>query len=231
MEKKVNIYPVKKPNDKDPRWLKMTNDYIPKHPFNMLLCAKPKQGKSNLIVNLLYNPDFDFKKKFDNIIYISPSVMGDKTLENNVVIDDDITKIHEDLDDLDPIISAIMDEQLDNKEESLLLILDDLVGNIKGKVISKLSAKYRHYNISMIVVSQNYKSYSVLTRNSASQFILFKTHNKKEVEKIIEEIGSNFGKEFEEHYNKATDERHHFLVVDVENGQLVKDFNELLYKL
>ena len=228
---KTKIYPVKKTDDKDPRWLNMTNPNIPKHPFNLLICAKPKQGKSNLIVNLLYNPAFDFKKRFDNIIYISPSVMGDKTLENNVVIDDDIVKIHDDLEPLDPIIDAIMQDQHDNKEESILLVLDDLVGNIKGKSISKLSAKYRHYNISMIVVSQNYKSFSVLTRNSASQFILFKTHNQKEIDKINEEIGSSFGKDFETYYDEATKEKHNFLVVDVENQQLTKNFNELLLKL
>lgn len=195
-KKMITVYPVKKANDSDNRWadLKVTN--LPVHPFNILLCARPKQGKSNLIVNLLYNPDFNYKKRFDNIIYISPSVMGDKTLENNVVIDDDIVKIHDELEPLDPIIDSIMDDQLANKEESLLLILDDLVGNIKGKSISKLSAKYRHYNISMIVVSQNYKSFSVLSRNSASQFILFKTHNQKEIEKINEELGAGFGKLF-----------------------------------
>jgi hypothetical protein len=231
MSKKIVIYPVKKKAETDNRWddIKITN--LPCHPFNLLLCARPKQGKSNLIVNLLYNPIFDYKKRFDNIIYISPSVMGDKTLENSVAIDDDIVKIHDNLEPLDPIIEAIMGDQLDNKDESLLLILDDLVGNIKGSSIAKLSAKYRHYNMSMIVVSQNYKSFSVLSRNSASQFILFKTHNQKEIDKINEEIGASFGKDFEAIYDVATEEKHNFLCVDVERQQLTRNFNEILLKL
>lgn len=231
MSDKIIIYPVKKKPEEDKRWADLKMSPIPCHPFNLLICAKPKQGKSNLIVNLLYNPAFNYKKRFDNIIYISPSVIGDKTLENNIVIDEDIIKMYDKLEPLAPIIDTITQEQHENKEESLLLILDDLVGNLRCGTIGKISAKYRHYNMSLIVVSQNYKSFSVLTRNSASQFILFKTHNQKEIDKINEEIGASFGADFENIYDYATKEKHDFLCVDVERQQLTKNFNELLLKL
>ena len=228
----IEIYEVKKSDKTDKRWEGVQEQNLPKHPFLTLICAKPKTGKSNLIVNMLYNPKINFKKRFDKIIWISPSLAGDKTLENNVMIDDDIVKMHDGLEPLDPIIDVILQDQMEHKDdENCLLILDDLVGNIRGNSISKLSAKYRHYNLSMIVVSQDYKSFAKLTRNSASHFILFRTHNEKEIKKMDDELGADFGHQFVPIFKDVTKKKFQFLTVDVDNHRLIRKFDDVLLDL
>ena len=61
--------------------------------------------------------------------------MGDKTLEA-VRKDIDIQKFtnEKDLENIDVLLDEIMKQQLESKE-SLLLILDDMVGNLKSKKI------------------------------------------------------------------------------------------------
>ena len=225
--KKITIYPPKKSNSKAmKKWLDIEEEGIlPLHPFHMTLIAPPKSGKSCLILNLLYNPDINYKKRFDNVIFISPTILGDKTLKT-VKNDDDIIKIHEDLKHLDDILATILKEQLDHGEDTLI-ILDDCISNLRGDV-GFFSAKYRHYNCSLIIVSQQYKSISPISRNSSSHFAMFSTYNKKELEKMGEELSSF--PDFLEHFKYATKERYNFLYIDTENQRIMKNFNEILWE-
>lgn len=233
MTKELNIYPVKIEFSEDEKkemkkWSVLPN-VLPHDNFIMLLMAPPRSGKSVLIMNLIYNDIFNYKKIFDKIIFISPTLMNDKTLKH-IVEDDDVMKIHEyeDIHNIDGIIKGIIDDQKEHKEHTLI-ILDDMVGMLgnNNKELNTLATRYRHFNISMIISSQNYKSYGVLLRNCASHWVFFKTNMLKEQNKIMEDMNSY--PNFKKYYDEATKERYSFLFIDQLGLKLYKKFNELLY--
>jgi hypothetical protein len=233
MKDDINIYPVKIELNEEEKILKKKWDVLPEtlphDNFILLMMAPPRSGKSVLIMNLLFNEIFNYKKLYDKIIFISPTLLNDKTLKY-VVEDDDIIKIHEydDISNIDGIIKGIIDDQKENKQHTLI-ILDDMVGQLgnNNKELNTLATRYRHFNISMIITSQNYKSFGVLLRNCASHWIFFKTNMLKEQGKIFEDMNSY--PNFKELYNKATNERYSFIYIDQNNLKVYKKFNELLY--
>lgn len=233
MKDDINIYPVKIELNEEEKILKKKWDVLPEtlphDNFILLMMAPPRSGKSVLIMNLLFNEIFNYKKLYDKIIFISPTLLNDKTLKY-VVEDDDIIKIHEydDISNIDGIIKGIIDDQKETKQHTLI-ILDDMVGQLgnNNKELNTLATRYRHFNISMIITSQNYKSFGVLLRNCASHWIFFKTNMLKEQGKIFEDMNSY--PNFKELYNKATNERYSFIYIDQNNLKVYKKFNELLY--
>jgi hypothetical protein len=228
MVDEITIYPPKKNESKQNKKWDDVLKHLPKHEFLLCLVAPPRSGKSTTILNLIYNPKINYKNRFDNIIYISPSLMGDKTLEA-VRKDVDIQKFtnEKDLENIDVLLDEIMKQQLESKE-SLLLILDDMVGNLKSKKIGMLSSRYRHYNMSIILVSQNYRMLDSVSRNSASHWIMFRSENLKERSKINEELSSF--PDFMKHYLESTEKRYNFLYADINDQRLMKNFNEVLWE-
>ena len=232
-DKDINIYPVKIELTKEEKehlkkWEVLPNA-LPHDNFIMLLMAPPRSGKSVLIMNLIYNEVFNYKKIYDKIIFISPTLMNDKTLKH-IIDDEEVIKIHEyeDIQNIDGIIKGIVDDQKEHREHTLI-ILDDMVGMLgnNNKELNTLATRYRHFNISMIISSQNYKSYGVLIRNCASHWVFFKTNMLKERGKIFEDMNSY--PNFEKHYTDATKDRFSFLFIDQLGLKLYKKFSELLY--
>jgi len=64
---------------------------------------------------------------------------------------------------------------------------------------------------------------------NSSQYILFRTNNKKELAKLEEEFSGNFPS-FMELYNRGTQEKYSFLYLDNEKIEAHRNFTELLYK-
>ena len=233
MKDDINIYPVKIELNEEEKILKkkweVLSEALPHDNFILLMMAPPRSGKSVLIMNLLFNEIFNYKKIYDKIIFISPTLLNDKTLKH-VVEDEDIIKIHEyeDISNIDGVIKGIIDDQKETKQHTLI-ILDDMVGQLgnNNKELNTLATRYRHFNISMIITSQNYKSFGVLLRNCASHWIFFKTQMLKEIGKICEDMNSY--PNFKELYNKATNERYSFIYIDQNALKVYKKFNEILY--
>ena len=231
----TNIYPVKiELTDEEKQIQKKWDilpDILPKNNFIMLIHAPPRSGKSVLIMNLIYNDAFKLKKIFNKIVFLSPTLEADKTLRH-LYDDEDIIKIYDynELENIDGIIDGIVDDQKENKgKESVLLVLDDCVGLLgnTSKNLNRLCTRYRHFNVSMIITSQNYKSFGVLMRNCASHWIFFNTNMLKERKKIMEDM--NTFPNFENLYNTAVNERYSFLYIDMNALKLYKKFNELIY--
>tara|TARA_R100000789_G_scaffold99989_2_gene108259 strand:- start:59 stop:751 length:693 start_codon:yes stop_codon:yes gene_type:complete len=226
---KLEIYPVNIKNHKCDKKLKHIPTELPKPPFLLIIQAPVRLGKSCLIMNLIYRW---YKKVFDEIIFVSPTVKNDKTLKV-LYKDDDIIKIDEDLDNgaIDDIIDNLIEEQNDlddDEREHKLLVLDDCLGFLKQK-LAYLCSRFRHYKISICISSQSFRSIPLICRVNSSAYILFRTHNKKELSKLDEEFSGNFPN-FLELYEKATKEKYSFLYLDNENIIARKNFNEILYK-
>jgi hypothetical protein len=236
MDSKYKILPVKIEKKVSEKW-KDVDSHLPKHAFAILVSAPPRSGKTNLLVNMLINPNFDWINKFDKIVWLSPSILTDKTAKPILEIADDednplSEKIKivsgDDLDNVDEIIKLIIEDQDENPEQETLVILDDMLGKMKNNSFSRLYTRYRHKNISMLAISQMFKGFDTTCRACASGLILFKTHNAKEREKIIEELAGY--PDAEDAFDEATSAKHSFLWVNNEQGELWKNFSEILYK-
>ena len=232
---KYKILPVKIKKQSNIKWDKV-EPRCHRHPFAILIQAPPKCGKTNWLVNQLLNPAFDWINKFDNIIWISPTILSDKTARPIVEISEneddklaDKIKIFtgDDIDHINDIIKEIIKQQISDPESETLIILDDCIGKMKNGEFGKLYAKYRHNNLSLCGISQTFKSFDVISRSSANGYILFKTYNEAEKRKILDEL-SGFP-DIEKYYDTATKEKHNFLWCDIENQKLWHNYDTLLW--
>ena len=103
-----------------------------------------------------------------------------------------------------------------------------MVGNLKSKKIGMLSSRFRHFSLSLCLVSQSYKLLDTVSRNSASHWIFFRSENVKERSKINEELSSF--PDFMKHYLESTEKRYNFLYADINSQRLMKIFNEILWE-
>jgi hypothetical protein len=124
---------------------------------------------------------------------------------------------------MDMILTQCMTDQ-EKDQQRMLIVVDDCVGYM-GKALEKLSSKYRHYGISLIVSSQQFRMIPPTVRTCAGYWVLFRTYNEKEVAKMDEEFSGQFGK-FLQAYRRATEEKYHFLYIDVNNSRTHQDFKE-----
>lgn len=103
-------------------------DPLPKKSFSMLIVGKPGTGKTNLLLNLITKQGKAFNKKFDKVFIFSPSlgtIKGDDPFE---LIPDNQKYSEATLDNIDNFLEQIVDTG-----EKVLLILDDVVADIRGK--------------------------------------------------------------------------------------------------
>jgi hypothetical protein len=233
MSHPLQILPVKKPARKDE--FKIPNPMLAP-PFTYVFVAPTKSGKGVLTVNLLKNINFGYRGVFDEIYYISPTVMLDDTLNKAVAEDDEIIKIHdeEDLEQIDDILNMIVKEQKEtpnDERKHKLIVLDDMIDYFSnhGK-LNSLPALSRHYKLSFIVCSQVYVGLPVKLRKNASAYMVFQIYNNKDLETLDKEVGANFGKDFLANYHKATNDKYNFLYINNREMQLFHNFTDLLWK-
>ena len=225
----LTILPIKKVQKKKEFDI---NEPLPEPPFTFVMIAPTKSGKSVTIVNFIKNSMF-YKGCFDEVYFISPTVLFDETLKS-IAKDDKIIKIHveEELEKIDHILAEIVKAQKeteDNKRKHILVVLDDMIEYFKnsGK-LNNLPALSRHYKLSFIVSTQAYTALPVRLRKNASSYILFHVHNKKDLDDINHEIGSNYP-DFLKYYKEATDKPYGFLYIDNRNMSLYKNFTDELW--
>ena len=74
-------------------------------------------------------------------------------------------------------------------------------------ILNDLPSVSRHFKLSFIITSQVFNAPPPRLRKNASHYIISRIHNKKDLNNIEEEIGSNFP-DFDEHYKKAIEEKY-----------------------
>lgn len=124
--------------------------------------------------------------------------------------------------------------------DRVLFVFDDLVGSTlfslshKANPFKELNVRHRHYNASLILVTQAYKEVPKTMRTNASAHILFEIPSESELESIYEENPVCLRKdEWIQVYKAATSEPYSFLFINYQQPrahQMGKNF-ELLYEL
>ena len=119
---------------------------LPRKSFSMLIIGKPGMGKTNLLLNLITKQGKAFNKKFDRVFIFSPSlttIKGDDPFE---LIPDEQKFKEAKLDNLEKFL-----EQIEDTGEKVLLILDDVIADVRGKgraeVENKLQKIFYYINV------------------------------------------------------------------------------------
>jgi len=222
------------------------NPILPKHAFLMLLVAPPKRGKSNLVMNILANENYygecnTGEDYFSEIWYFSPTCEFDNTtssviekIENLIMISDP-----SDLSNLTSLIKNIVKDRAEKTKEYVkdkvpiherdkaLIVLDDCIGFFT-KELEVLCTRYRHFGISIIITSQQFRKIPLLCRNCCNALIFFDLGAPKELLKIEEEFGCHYGEDFMDLADKAIERQYDFCFMNHDAQKLYKNFSELL---
>jgi GTPase SAR1 family protein len=189
-------------------------------PFRVLVIAPSNSGKTVLISNLISNKDLPYRKIFKKNIFIWSSTfsLGDPSFSMSDNIEQ--TNIFDEYDESS--VMEIVNEQMTHikklgkkKCPDILFIFDDIINDLPTKrqtVMSKLFFSARHYKISILLLSQQYKMCPRPVRLNASDIMIFQTGNNSEIKIIAEEqaIDSNV---FIRIYKDATSEPFSFLTI------------------
>ncbi len=190
----------------------------PQPPCLMLMISPIRTGKSTIISNLLLNSAFYGQEYFDEVMCISPTIFNDKTsrfLKKAFDCYDTYT---------DELVQGLVERQksFDDPDDrpDVALVLDDVIGTVRREAyLNHLASRFRHYNIKMLLMSsQNYRKVSPIIRSNCTHMIIGSPFpNNKELGKIAEEMGDQFGGEenFLKIYHTATPEKYDFLYLNL----------------
>ena len=212
---------------------KPLHPHLPQPPACVLLCSPIRTGKSTLISNLLLNPSFYGPEFFDETMIISNTINNDLTSR--------FLKEHFDVSDHyeDSMVERLIERQkgIKKKEDQpeVALILDDILGSLKtGSLVNTLSARFRHYNIKLLLFSTQVFRYvsNVVRQNTTNLIVGSPFPNHKELMKIAEEFGDVVGgqENWLLIYHTACRERYDFLHMDLQSNPVkcYRNFTDLI---
>jgi hypothetical protein len=230
MNKPLNILKVK---DKAETYYNAKSDSPLSSLPARIICVGKSQlsGKTNMLVNLLLNPDKRFYSddfKGENIILISGSAHNDKKLQT-LIDEKEIEHVFTDFDEeqVEALYDMITEEYEEavskgKKPEDFLLILDDMSfsGVFKGKdfsIIKKVFSNGRHINLSCIITAQKYTDISTSIRENITMGLFFNCSD-KQLDVINEDVNYiTTKKEFKKAFRDTTIKKHSFFVVNFTN--------------
>ena len=195
---------------------------LPQMPSLLLIIGSVRSGKSNLLVNYFCNEDF-YKDKFDVVKIISTTLHTDhkgKILSKHFDCMDHYSDIM--IEDIKKSQS-----QYDSKQErpTYALVMDDVLTKDfkKTNQVSFFSTRFRHYIDFYIIAVQSFRAVSGMIRNNATDVVICKQQNQKELEKIAEEYGDMVGghDNFIKLYEEAHKDRFSFLYLKLSENPAV----------
>lgn len=233
----LKIYPLDIDESKLGR---VEKNILPDIPFLLLIVGRVKTGKTIIINNLALSPRF-YGDDFQNIIVISPTIYSDPV---NKHLAEEATFVFEQYSDdlIDQLIEIIEEDESDNK---FLLILDDIVGNVKFKrntnkidKLTELATKYRHMGngekegkLSIMIATQQFKFISPIMRLNASGYIIGGHQSPAELKAMSEEMSvftKGDPKKFYKLWNKSKKEDYDFLYLSMKDMSARRNFGEIL---
>ena len=227
--------------------------FIPEKPlsaknFAMYIVGSPGSGKTNLLLQLLMShPTKKNRKKnryyyglFDNIYLISASMATLPVSFLNKLDDDRVFDKFS-----DELLSNIIQEMYDGANQNNLLILDDCIRDLtRSKILSKLIYNRRHASqnnehesgqgsISIIITSQKWTLLPLEFRVAMSDFAVFKSTNKSEINRLQEELAYDLDNvQFNSMVNNVWADKYNFLFIKPNNNlheKYYKNFDSIQF--
>ena len=162
------------------------SENMDKKPFNMIIVGMTACGKTKFLLNFL---ERDYKRYFDHIFLICPTFEWNKTYEEwEYDKDEDFIAIPSHQDDVEKWLKFVVEYSKGSKS---LIILDDCASgkSVKNRTseLVKLGFSARHFNLSVVVITQQLTSIAKPFRENISKLVTFYNPNKKDMKTIIEE--------------------------------------------
>ncbi|MAO22395.1 MAG: hypothetical protein CMJ25_16745 [Phycisphaerae bacterium] len=139
----------------------------------------------------------------------------------------------------DSIIEEIKESQSKQEEKkdrpTYALVLDDVLTKdfSKNNAVSFFSTRFRHYIDFYVIATQTFRAVSSMIRNNATDVIIARQQNSKELEKIAEEYGDLVGgyDNFISLYNKVHNSKYQMMYMKLSENpvQVFRNFSERIY--
>ena len=208
------------------------HENLPQMPSLCLIIGSVRSGKSNLLVNFFCNSSF-YKDRFD-VVKIVSTTLGSDTKGKILAKHFDCEDHYE-----DKLIEEIKQSQSQYEEKkdrpTFALVLDDVLTKdfSKNNAVSFFSTRFRHYIDFYVIATQTFRAVSGMIRNNATDVIIARQQNQKELEKIAEEYGSLVGgdENFLKLYNEVHKEKYQMMYLKLSENpvQVFKNFSERIY--
>ena len=193
---------------------------LPEHPFRMYIIGASGSGKTNFMLNLMDNKHM-YKNYFDSVLVISPTARELDASYQVLRLDDqnyfppDPQVLHA----IQEIQEKHISEKGKHKSPKVLVIIDDIVSYktfLNSPIFLRFAVMSRHWNISLILMSQAYHRIPKSVRLQMSCIVYFKGSN-KECDVLADDFGAPglSKKEFIKRIDYATSDRYNFFFVDV----------------
>ncbi len=182
-----------------------------KLPFRMIIAGNSGSGKTQTLLNLLFNMPDTFEK-----IYITTKCkdeplynwLEDKLKDKGLKITEGISELP-DLDGFD-------------KEQTSLIILDDLVNEPakQQRPICDYFIRARKKNASLVYITQSYYQVPKLIRDNITYLIIKQVSSMRNLTMICRECSLGIEKEqLKKIYDDATASKQDFLLIDLEGNK------------
>lgn len=201
----------------------MKDGTIPRFPFSMLISGRSGSGKTNVLLNLLTKKAF-YGNYFHYTIIFSPTACAGDDMYDVLGLPSENIKNDFSEDDLNAIIESrkelIEKKGIDwvTKNCRLLIVLDDIIANthfLNSPEALKMFALLRHYQCSVIVLTQSYKKIPRSLRLNVNATIIFPS-TQSEVDILLDQVtpAGIKKREFEKVIDYATDGPYDFLYIN-----------------
>ena len=195
--------------------------YIPDHPYKVLIIGGSGSGKTNALVNLI-NEQNDIDK-----IYLYARDLNETKYKILIKKHEDAGIKH--LNDPNALIecSNTLDDVYENinnytssRNRKILIVFDDMIADIMTNkrfqsIIKELFIRCRNLNISLVFITQSYFSVPKDVRLNSAHYLMMKINNKMELQNIaINHSAVIDYKDFIKIYRECTREPYNFLTID-----------------
>ena len=194
---------------------------IPDHPYRILIVGGFGSGKTNALVNLIYNePDIDkiylYAKYPYEVIY---QLLINERESTGLKYLTDSKAFIEYSNDVDDICQNI-EEYSPNKKQKMLLVFDDMIPDMLcnkklNSMVTELFIRGRKLNISLVFITQSYFAVSKNIRLNSRHYFIMKISNKRELQKIA--FNHSLDIDFQDCmnlYKRCTAKPYYFLVIN-----------------
>jgi hypothetical protein len=197
------------------------------------IVGRPSSGKTSLWLSLILTKGHGYWRKFDKIFLFSNS-LATLPLDKIKLPQEQVFNEY----DEDELFQIIDDERESAENNNILIILDDCIKDLKGGGrFNKLILNRRHIiqniendkvksGVMLFITSQVYNLLALQVRKGISDFILFKTSNKQELDAIKSELMYDLTPQQQNEVLKlAWEKKYGFLYIKINNNIDYKYFS------
>jgi hypothetical protein len=201
---------------------------LPQHPNHVLVCGKSQSGKTHLVANIIlkgyipFNRVFIIAKRIDQEIWEEViAVMEEQAAEAGVDLESILFTASGDeiptLERIEQLLHGPNGEIPEETELQTMIVIDDYMTDKKvNREVERYISQVRHFNASVWYLAQSYYDTPKFIRDNVNYVMLFGGQNPRSLTQLYQDVteGDLTKEEFQKLYFQATNEKHHFMMID-----------------